>query len=406
MSQSVLDSVTLAYELIWNQWRKRSGVRLIVDSDSTSAVDGSHLLATISEHWPDESTRLLLSVRSPLLLTNILDQTAPQKFWIEIPDALLHDPLFAGRVRRSRDRGVHMVWRGDPGMHPPGEALAWFHNTLRSLTPQEALAALRSSLRQLQDESNAIAVATPSPVLAGGLYEGLASQALVEHGLDRQHVWGVVGWPGEEILYGYRFRQIQASRQLLTEIVGAIDADESLENLEHRMGDDPLLNYRFLRWLNSAAMGLRNEIGSIREGLMTVGMSRLRGWLMEQLPHASGDPNLEPLRKQMVLRARIMERLADAGEEDALRREVFLCGIFSQVDLLLGEALGAAIHRLPLAGRIASAILGQTGPYSAWLQVASALESNSTRAIRDLCRAHKIPAEDVNRALLRALAEP
>ena len=39
----------------------------------------------------------------------------------------------------------------------------------------------------------------------------------------------------------------------------------------------------------------------------------------------------------MVLRARIMERLADAGAEDELRREVFMCGIFSQVDVLLGQ---------------------------------------------------------------------
>jgi c-di-GMP-related signal transduction protein len=106
----------------------------------------------------------------------------------------------------------------------------------------------------------------------------------------------------------------------------------------------------------------------------------------------------------MVLRARIMERLADAGVEDDLRREVFLCGIFSQVDLLLGEALGASIHRLPLPGRVASAILGQTGPYAPWLEVAEALESGSTRVIREVCKAHDIATEDVNRALLRALA--
>jgi c-di-GMP-related signal transduction protein len=81
-----------------------------------------------------------------------------------------------------------------------------------------------------------------------------------------------------------------------------------------------------------------------------------------------------------------------------------MCGVFSQVDLVLFEPLGTALHRLPLPGRVASAILGTTGPYAPWLQVASALESGSTRVIREVCQAHDIAADEVNRALLRALA--
>jgi c-di-GMP-related signal transduction protein len=72
--------------------------------------------------------------------------------------------------------------------------------------------------------------------------------------------------------------------------------------------------------------------------------------------------------------------------------------------LLLGEPLGAALHRLPLPGRIASAVLGQTGPYAPWLEVATALESTNTRMIHDVCKAHKMPADEVNRALLRTLS--
>jgi c-di-GMP-related signal transduction protein len=126
---------------------------------------------------------------------------------------------------------------------------------------------------------------------------------------------------------------------------------------------------------------------------------------MEQFPHASSDPNLDPIRAHMVLRARIMERLTNAGAEDELRRDVFTCGVFSQLDLLLGEPLGVAIHRLPLPGRVSSAILGQTGPYAPLLEVAAALESGSTRVIRDLCKAHNMAPDEVNRALLRTLAE-
>lgn len=404
MAQSVLGSVTLGYELIWNQQRRCSGVRLFVEADSHSAVDAQHLVAAITELWPESAPTLLLHVLSPTLVSGLLDHTPTQGVWLEIQDHWLSDALVAGRVRKARARGLPLVWHGEPGQAPNPAVSDLFHKTLRMLTPHEALAALRVSLRQHQDGGVGAAQPGPSPIVAGSLYEGLASQALLEHALDRQGVWGVAGWPAEEILHAYRFRQIQPSQRLLRALVKAIETDESLESLEHRMGDEPLLTYRFLRYANSAHLGARSEVTSVRQGLMVMGYTKLRSWLMEQIPHASSDPNLDPIRFAMVLRARIMERLADAGVEDDLRREVFLCGIFSQLDLLLGEPLGVAIHRLPMPGRIASAVVGQTGPYAPWLEVAAALESGNTRMIRDVCKAHKIPADEVNRALLRTLA--
>ena len=406
MAHSVLGSVTLGYELIWNQKRRCSGVRLFVEADSHTSVDAKHLVAAITELWPESAPPLLLHVLSPALLSGLLDHTPTQGIWLEIQDHWLSDALLAGRVRRAHARGLSLVWHGEPGQTPDPAIADLFHKTLRILSPHEALSALRVSLRQHQDGGAGAAQPGSSPIVAGSLYEGLASQALLEHALDRQGIWGVAGWPAEEILHAYRFRQMQPSQRLLRALVKAIENDESLETLEHRMGDEPLLTYRFLRFANSAHLGARSEVSSVRQGLMVMGYTKLRAWLMEQIPHASSDPNLDPIRFGMVLRARIMERLADAGVEDDLRREVFLCGIFSQLDLLLGEPLGMAIHRLPMPGRIASAVVGQTGPYAPWLEVAAALESGNTRMIRDVCKAHNMPVDEVNRALLRTLASP
>jgi hypothetical protein len=402
MAHSVLDSVTLGYEAVWNQKRECAVVLLFIEA--SSSVDGSHLLDAISELWPESAVPLLLSVRSPTLLGSLLEHPAARNIWIEIQDPFMADALFAGRVRKAHQRGAALVWTGDPGQALDGTIAPLFHKTLRMLTPQEALAALRVSLRQNLDGGMGAGHTPHSPVAQDSLYQGLASQALLEHALDRQGVWGVAGWPMEEVLHAYRFRQIQPSQQLLRSLLRAIEADESLEVLEHRLGNEPLLAYRFLRYANSAHLGARSEVSSVRQGLMVMGYTKLRTWLMEQMPHASSDPNLDPIRWSMVLRARTMERLADAGIGDDLRREVFLCGILSQLDLLLGEPLGAALHRLPLPGRIASAIVGQTGPYARWLEVATALESGNTRMIHDVCKAHNMPADEVNRALLRTLA--
>lgn len=404
MSSSVLGSVTLGYEPIWNRWRKCSGVRLFVEADRSSAVDAQHLLAAFAELWPESAPQLWLRVSSKALLADMLDHTPAKTLQLEIAAPWLDDPLMAGRVRKAHQRGVQLVWSGDAGQTPSPEVAGWFSNTLRMLTPHQALDALRASLRQHQSGGVGPVAAGGSPVLAGCYYQGLASQALVEHALDHQGVVGVAGWPTEEILHAYRFQQIQPNRTGLTTLLGAIEADESLDNLERRLGNEPLLAYRFLRYANSAHLGARAEVDTIRRGLMVMGHSKLRDWLLAQLPHANSDLNLNPIRANMVLRARIMERLADAGVEDDLRREVFLCGVLSQLDLFLGESLGVAIHSIPVPGRIASAIIGQSGPYAPWLEVASALESHNTRMIHDVCRAHNMPADEVNRALLRTLA--
>ena len=402
MAESVLSSVTLGYEAIWNQSRALAGVRLFVEA--TETIAGAHLIDTIAAMWPHTATPLLLCVRSPVLLTSLLEHGAARGIWIEIQAAFMADDRFVDRARKAHGRGAILVWSGEPGQVPEGAVAPLFQRTMRMLTPQQALTALRVSLRQSQDSGPGAIANLRSPVMSGSLYQGLASQALVEHALDRQHIWGVAGWPLEEILHSYRLRQIQPSRQLMRALVRAIEADESLDALEQRMVSEPLLTYRFLRYANSAHLGAHSDISSVRQGLMVMGYAKLRTWLMEQIAHASSDPNLDPIRWSLVMRARVMEQLANARVADDLRREVFLCGVLSQVDLLLGEPLGAALHRLPLPGRIASAVLGQTGPYAPWLEVAAALESGNTRMIHDVCKAHKMPAEEVNRALLRALA--
>lgn len=401
MTTSVLGSVTLGYELLWNAKRHCCGVRLFVDPHGYAAVDARHLIKTLAELWPGTAntttTTLLLHARDPVLLRDLLAHTPARGPWLEVQDhQLASTPALQTAARTAQARGVPLVWSGDAGTAPTPALQDLFHKNLRALTPHEALTALRQAMQQPRGADG--------HTQANCIYEGVASQALLDHALDRQGVWAVAGWPSDEIVHAYRHKQIQPSRTLLRSLTKAIEDDASLDELEHRMGEEPLLTYRFLRYANSAHLGARSDVGSVRQGLMVMGYSKLRAWLLEQMPQASTDPNLEPVRQAMVLRARIMERLADAGVEDALRHEVHLCGVLSQLDVLLGEPLGTAIHRLPLPGRIASAVVGQSGPYAPWLAVASALESGNTRMVREVCRGHRMAVDAVNRALLRALA--
>ena len=111
------------------------------------------------------------------------------------------------------------------------------------------------------------------------------------------------------------------------------------------------------------------------------------------------------LLEQALMRARMMEHLLDAGDEDTLRREVFLTGMLSQIDGLLGESLKDALQRLPLSERVNGAILGNNGPYAPFLELATALEYPRMDAVPGLCQTHELDLGEVNRTLLRVLAQ-
>jgi EAL and modified HD-GYP domain-containing signal transduction protein len=105
-----------------------------------------------------------------------------------------------------------------------------------------------------------------------------------------------------------------------------------------------------------------------------MGYGSIKRWLSDQLPHASTEPNLQPVRESMVMRARLTALLLDPGVENELRREIYLCGLLSQLDELLGEAPGHHPAPHPAVGTHLRRQRCWHGPYAPSLQMARALE--------------------------------
>ena len=403
MRTAALGQVTLGYQLIWNSLRQVAGVQLFIAAHDGERVDTPALLQALTQAWPNEAPQLLLSPTSPELLGDLLTCAGADGPWLEVQGTHTHEPQVIERVFQAHQHGVPLVWRGEPGNWPSTTMATCFARPIVTLSPEEALTALRASLRRHNGEASSSTRHVNSPVVAGYIYESVASRALLEHCLDEQDAWGVVGWPVEDVLHAYRNQQMQPSQRSIAAMVQAIRADESVERIEEMLSEEPTLTYRFLRYANSAAVGLRADIESLRHGLMVLGLSKLSAWLLTQLPRGSSDLNLQPPRIALVMRASLMEQLMDAGESENLRREVFLCGLLSQIDLVLGEPLAQALGRLPLSSRISAAILDQRGPYQPYLDVATALESVPGETTRSLCQRHHMALEGVNLALLRTL---
>ena len=403
MVQSVLGSLILGYRPLWGRSRSMVGIQLYVREEGTAQVDAPHLLRTLQEMWSASSPPLLISPQTRQLLCDMLEHAPRGTPWIDVPGDWLTDSAIYTRVQAAHQRGLRLIWRGELGRLPEPEIARCFDNSLLSLRPEDAMTALQSAPPARPGNPPLPAHGT-SPVLDGQMYENIASRALMSHCLDKHNAMALAGWPQEDVLYSLRHQQVQPAHATLLKLLKAIEAEQSLETFEGIMGEDPLLAYRFMVYTNSASLGLRTGIDSLRRGLVMMGYGSIKRWLSDQLPHASTEMDLRPVREAMVLRARLTEHLLESGLQKDLRSEVYLCGLFSQLDELMGEPIGNILHRIPLSERVYDAIVTRTGPYAPSLEMACALETSDASAIRQLCENHEMDQEEVNRALLRVLA--
>lgn len=403
MVQSVLGSLILGYRPLWGPLRSMAGIQLFVRGEGAAQVDAPHLLRTLQELWTASSPPLLLSPQTRQLLCDMLEHAPRGSPWISVPSDWLSDSAIFTRVQAAHQRGLRLIWRGELGRLPEPEIARCFDNSLLSLRPEDAMAAMQAAPPP-RPGSPATAPQGTSPVLDGQMYENIASRALMSHCLDQHSALALAGWPQEDVLHSLRHQQIQPAHATLLKLLKAIEAEQSLEVFEDILGEDPLLAYRFMVYTNSASLGLRTGIDSLRRGLVMMGYSSIKRWLSDQLPHASTELDLRPVREAMVLRARLTQHLLESGLQKDLRSEVYLCGLFSQLDDIMREPLGNILHRIPLSERIYDAIITRTGPYAPSLQMACALESDDASTIRQLCEDHQLNLEETNRALLRVLA--
>ncbi len=401
MTPSTLGQLILGYQLVWNRLRQVAAVQLFLEPLGADPVEGAHFLRTASEMWPEHCPDLLLTPQTPGLLIDLLEHGQSEGPQLVVQhDLIVSDPAIAAAVRRAHARGLPLIWRGAPGQRPDTTIAACFIRTMLGVTAAEAIVGARASLRPAPAGATNQSPAPPDQII-----EAVPSRLMANHCLDQQGAWGVAGWPTDDVLLSHQRQPIQASHKAITHLIQQTDADAALDLLEHTLADEPLLAYRFLRYTNSAALGLRSGVESLRHGLMLLGLSRFKVWLMDQMPLAGDEPDMNPVRLCMVMRARLMENLLDAGDEDSLRREVFLTGMLSQIDGLLGEPLRDALQRLPLSDRVNGAILGHSGPYAPFLELATALEYPNMTNVAALCATHELNLGEVNRTLLRVLAQ-
>jgi len=389
--QPVLGQVVLGYSPMVDRHRAITAARLTVfPSRPDSAPDAAALLEAVAEVWPADGGRVSLNVASETALQDLVRFKPAPNLMVEIPAFMACDIANSDALRAMHSHGSTLLIKGRP---------------LQPL-PREVLPCFAYSIIDLADERRD---GSPPP---GGvtrtiphIQSGVRTLAEMEQAFQRGAI-AVLGWPIDDVAasHGDKKSGPRPELQFIVELINRVDREEPADRLEAVLKTDPTLAFRLMRYINSPAFGLSVEINSFRHAIMVLGYNRLKRWLALLLASASKDPNVKPVMYAAVRRGLLMEELGQQGASSDQRSEMFICGVFSLLDRLMGQPLPELMRSIPVPDTVRAALADQAGPYHAQLELVRAIESESVFDIRSAAEATMLGLPEVNRAVLRALA--
>ena len=201
-----------------------------------------------------------------------------------------------------------------------------------------------------------------------------------------------------EIIPGRRLSSHQNSRLQLLRVIEGEDPD--LDALAKTIQADVSLSYRLLTYLNSPAFGFMRKIDSIRQAITLLGWINVRNWLRAVLmaDMAQGEVQGEVLHVSLW-RGRFLEQLVTRHDYwDFRPDEMFLMGMFSLLDAILGVSMAEALACLPLTEAQKKA-LSASGPteYAPLLTLMTAFEDGEDGSVDRMLQDLSLDAAAVRR---------
>jgi c-di-GMP-related signal transduction protein len=153
-------------------------------------------------------------------------------------------------------------------------------------------------------------------------------------------------------------RDIPANRLNYLRLLREVSQPEiDVLKFEAMIKQEVSLCYRLLRYLNSSAFGVRNEVHSIRHALAMLGEYEVRRWVRLVATLTICENRSSELISSAMVRARFCELLAPRvphGDSD-----LFLMGLFSMIDSILEIPMIKVLEVVPVDHETKAVLLGE-----------------------------------------------
>lgn len=199
-------------------------------------------------------------------------------------------------------------------------------------------------------------------------------------------------------------RCLDAGRMRTMQLLNKLSEDAGLSELSVLIRQDPALTVRLIRYANSPGLGLLQKSGTIDQALMVLGRQQLHRWFTLLL-FAGGDASdfIRPLLENALIRARLAELLAGTRLGNVELQELFLAGMLSLMDIVLGQSMEALLKELGLPDIFAQTLLQQDGRLAPYLKLAIACERHEAGSILSLSSELGIDEKTVNSMHIEAM---
>ncbi len=339
--QPVLDAKlnVFAYELLF-----RDGVENIfpnVDADAACrATLDSSLLVGLDVLC--DGRRAMLNCTRDALLRDLIFLLPPALAVVEVLESVPADAEVRQACRKLKDSG-YLIALDD---YIPGD-------------PREALAEMADIIK--------VEMKVTTAAQQAALVKRFSAQAkMLAEKVETREEFEAMRNLGFTYFQGYFFkkpqvlstRDVPANRLTYLRLIQAVSAPVlDAPALDRLIKSEAAVCYRLLRYMNSAAFGVRSEVHSVRHALTMLGEREVRRWVRLVCLVAAGQDCASDLLLSALVRARFCELLTPRvphGDSD-----LFLMGLLSLLDVMMDVPMPTLLSHISLDQDSKAVLLGE-----------------------------------------------
>lgn len=189
-----------------------------------------------------------------------------------------------------------------------------------------------------------------------------------------------------EMVPGRKLTSNEVSRLQMLRLLEAKDPDP--EGLAAAIKGDVAVSFRLLTLLNSPAFGLLQKVESVDHAVRLLGWSKLKSWLRAVLlVDMSGQGEApQELAALSMQRGRFLELITAEYDYWGFNPEtMFLLGMFSLLDTILGMPMAEVVELLPLDAKLKASLRRDPGnDHQSLFDLITSLEDGDWPAFQDM----------------------
>ena len=323
-------------------------------------------------------------------------------FWefIDPATAVIEVPMVPGHVPEQIAEVATLLER----LRAQGFRLSFGHNVIAPVyKPWQALA-------DFVQVGLSAAIQPNLQVLVAAIKDRTGA-AIVAHKIEHAEQFELTRSLGVERFQGSLFsvpevlqpRALSPGEMTAMKLFNMVRQGASLDAVEQTLKKDAALGVSLLRIINSAAMGLKQPVTSLRQAVQLMGYQKLGRWSAMLMTFAN-QSSTSLVGSSAVVRGRMMELLAQINLSDDEAGTVFLVGLLSQLDRMLGAPMETLLAGLDLEPEVTAALLQRSGQFGDMLSLVVACESEDEQAFSEVYARLNYSNHQINMAHLEALA--